>query len=293
LNFGIKKQVYKTTKTYITWEQVYHKLEEVTKGFSKDTKYYGVPRGGQIIAGMTSRAVDKIEDADVIIDDLIDSGATYERYKKYNKPFVALIDKRKELQGEWLVFPWEAKEGDTEETVEDNVTRLLQYFGEDVNREGLQETPKRFVKFFKEFLNPPEWNCTSFEGEGYDEMIVQTNIPFHSLCEHHIAPFFGTGTIAYIPNKRIVGLSKLARTLETYSRRLQNQERITTQVAEFIWNELDPKGVAVQLTAKHMCMEMRGVKKHDTWTTTTKLMGHFKEHSNARNEFLNSIKNGK
>tara|TARA_R110000744_G_scaffold346473_2_gene451959 strand:- start:646 stop:1494 length:849 start_codon:yes stop_codon:yes gene_type:complete len=281
------------TKTYITWEQVYHKLEEVTKGFSKDTKYYGVPRGGQIIAGMTSRAVDKIEDADVIIDDLIDSGATYERYKKYNKPFVALIDKRKELQGEWLVFPWEAKEGDTEETVEDNVTRLLQYFGEDVNREGLQETPKRFVKFFKEFLNPPEWNCTSFEGEGYDEMIVQTNIPFHSLCEHHIAPFFGTGTIAYIPNKRIVGLSKLARTLETYARRLQNQERITTQVAEFIWNELDPKGVAVQLTAKHMCMEMRGVKKHDTWTTTTKLMGHFKEDSNARNEFLNSIKNGK
>ena len=278
------------TKTYITWEQVYHKLEEVTKGFSKDTKYYGVPRGGQIIAGMTSRAVDKIEDADVIIDDLIDSGATYERYKKYNKPFVALIDKRKELQGEWLVFPWEAKEGDTEETVEDNVTRLLQYFGEDVNREGLQETPKRFVKFFKEFLSPPDWNCTSFEGEGYDEMIVQTNIPFHSLCEHHIAPFFGTGTIGYIPNKRIVGLSKLARTLETYSRRLQNQERITTQVAEFLWNELEPKGVAVQITAKHMCMEMRGVKKHDTWTTTTKLLGIFKEDFNARNEFLNSIK---
>ena len=278
-------------KTNITWEQVYHKLEEVTKQFSKETKYYGVPRGGQIIAGMTGNAVDNIEDADVIIDDLIDSGATYKRYKKYNKPFVALIDKRKELQGEWLVFPWEAKEGDTEETVEDNVRRLLQYFGEDVNREGLQETPKRFVKFFKEFLSPPEWNCTSFEGEGYDEMIVQTNIPFHSLCEHHIAPFFGTGTIGYIPNKRIVGLSKLARTLETYSRRLQNQERITTQVAEFLWNELEPKGVAVQITAKHMCMEMRGVKKHDTWTTTTKLLGVFKEDFNVRNEFLNTIKN--
>ncbi len=278
-------------KTNITWEQVYHKLEEVTKEFSKETKYYGVPRGGQIVAGMTGSAVDNIEDADVIIDDLIDSGATYERYKEHNKPFVVLIDKRKELQGEWLVFPWEAKEGDTEETVEDNVTRLLQYFGEDVSREGLQETPKRFVKFFKEFLSPPDWNCTSFEGEGYDEMIVQTNIPFHSLCEHHIAPFFGTGTIGYIPNKRIVGLSKLARTLETYSRRLQNQERITTQVAEFLWNELEPKGVAVQITAKHMCMEMRGVKKHDTWTTTTKLLGIFKEDFNARNEFLNTIKN--
>ena len=277
-------------KTNITWEQVYHRLEETIKELPKGTKYYGVPRGGQIIAGMTGAAVDTIEEADVIIDDLIDSGATEERYKKYNKPFLALIDKRIELQGEWLVFPWEEQEGDTEETVEDNVRRLLQYFGEDATREGLLETPKRFIKFFKEFLNPPEWNCTTFEGEGYDEMIVQTNIPFHSLCEHHIAPFFGTGTIAYIPNKRIVGLSKLARTLETYSRKLQNQERITMQVAEFLWNELEPQGVAVQLTAKHMCMEMRGVKKHDTFTTTTKLIGIFKTDSSARQEFLNSIK---
>lgn len=277
-------------KTKITWEQVYYRLKEATKGLPKDTKYYGVPRGGQIVAGMTGNAVDTIEEADVIIDDLIDSGSTRAKYLKYGKTFIALIDKRIELQGEWLVFPWEAKEGDSQETVEDNVKRLLQYFGEDVNREGLKETPKRFVKFFTEFLNPPKWNCTTFEGEGYDEMIVQTNIPFHSLCEHHIAPFFGTGTIAYIPNKRIVGLSKLARTLETYSRRLQNQERITIQVAEFLWKELEPRGVAVQITAKHMCMEMRGVKKHDTHTTTTKLLGVFKEDASARNEFLNAIK---
>ena len=212
-----------------------------------------------------------------------------ERYAKYNKPFEALIDKRTEYKDEWIVFPWEQKEEGVE-TVEDNVTRLLQYFGEDVNREGLQDTPKRFVKFFKEFLNPPKWECTSFEGEGYDEMIIQTNIPFHSLCEHHIAPFFGTGTIAYIPNKRIVGLSKLARTLETFARRLQNQERITTQVAEFLWKELEPKGVAVQLTAKHMCMEMRGVKKHDTHTTTSKMLGVFKDDINTKNEFLRAIK---
>tara|TARA_R110001606_G_scaffold17171_4_gene67299 strand:+ start:186 stop:1025 length:840 start_codon:yes stop_codon:yes gene_type:complete len=277
-------------KTKITWEQVYYRLKEATKGLPKDTKYYGVPRGGQIVAGMTGNAVDTIEEADVIIDDLIDSGTTMEKYLKYGKTFIALIDKRIELQGEWLVFPWEVKEDDSEETVEDNVKRLLQYFGEDVNREGLKETPKRFIKFFTEFLNPPKWNCTTFEGEGYDEMIVQTNIPFHSLCEHHIAPFFGTGTIAYIPNKRIVGLSKLARTLETYSRRLQNQERITIQVAEFLWKELEPRGVAVQITAKHMCMEMRGVKKHDTHTTTTKLLGVFKEDASARNEFLNAIK---
>lgn len=272
----------------IGWEEIYQRLGSIQAQYP-EAKFYGVPRGGVVVAGLTGNPTNNIEEADVIIDDLIDSGKTEERYAKYDKPFEALIDKREEYKDDWLVFPWEQKENSIE-TVEDNVTRLLQYFGEDVTREGLQDTPKRFVKFFKEFLNPPDWNCTSFEGEGYDEMIIQTNIPFHSLCEHHIAPFFGTGTIAYIPNKRIVGLSKLARTLETFARRLQNQERITTQVAEFLWNELEPKGVAVQLTAKHMCMEMRGVKKHDTYTTTSKMLGVFKDDINTKNEFLRAIK---
>ena len=273
----------------ISWKEVYARLYEITSKYDNKTRYYGVPRGGAIVAGLTYRPVARPEDADVIIDDLIDSGKTMQNHAKYGKPFEALIDKRKVYKNKWLVFPWEKNESG-QETVEDNVVRLLQYFGEDVEREGLKETPKRFVKFFDEFLNPPKWNCTTFEGEGYDEMIVQTNIPFQSLCEHHIAPFFGKGTIAYIPNKRIVGLSKLARTLETFSRRLQNQERITTQVAEFLWKELDPKGVAVQLTARHMCMEMRGAKKHDTFTTTTKLLGCFKTELDVRQEFLNSIK---
>jgi len=101
----------------------------------------------------------------------------------------------------------------TEGDINDNITRVLQYLGEDTEREGLKETPRRYIKFLQEFLNPPIWNCTTFEGEGYDEMIIQTNIPFYSLCEHHLSPFFGYGTIAYIPNKRIIGLSKLARTL--------------------------------------------------------------------------------
>ena len=276
---------------FIHWDEIFTRVDIIKSKYKKTTKYYGVPRGGVIVAGLTGNPTNNIEEADVIIDDLVDSGKTKEQYAKYNKPFEALIDKQKEYQyTDWLVFPWEQKADDTNESVEDNVRRLLQYFGEDVNREGLLDTPKRYVKFFKEFLNPPEWNCTSFEGEGYDEMIVQTGIPFHSLCEHHIAPFFGTGTIAYLPNKRIVGLSKLARTLETFARRLQNQERITTQVAEFLWNELEPIGVAVQLTAKHMCMEMRGVKKHDTNTTTTKLLGKFKTDPIVRAEFLNSIK---
>ena len=233
----------------IEWNEIFRLCKEIKDKFP-DKKFWGVPRGGQVIAGILGNAVDSVEECDIIVDDIIDSGRTEEKFKKYNKPFIALFDLRKIETNDWLIFPWEKTQND----IEDNVVRLLQYFGEDVNREGLKDTPKRYVKFFKEFLNPPKWKCTTFEGEGYDEMIIQKNIPFYSLCEHHIAPFFGKGHIAYIPNKKIVGLSKLARTLETYSRRLQNQERITQQVAEFLEKQLKPKGVAVILSAQHMCM---------------------------------------
>jgi len=172
-----------------------------------------------------------------------------------------------------------------------SVRNLISMIDDNPEREGLKDTPKRYIKFLKEFCSPPEFNFTTFASEGYDQMIIQSNIPFYSLCEHHIAPFFGYGTIAYIPQKRIVGLSKLARTIETYSRRLQNQERITMQVADYLQEQLDPLGVGVILKAKHLCMEMRGVKKHDTWTTTSKMIGVFETDLNARNEFLNLIKN--
>ena len=167
-----------------------------------------------------------------------------------------------------------------------SVRNLIGMIDDNPDREGLKDTPKRYVKFLKEFCSPPKFNFTTFASEGYDQMIIQSNIPFYSLCEHHIAPFFGYGTIGYIPQKRIVGLSKLARTLDTYSRRLQNQERITTQVADYLQEQLDPLGVGVILKAKHLCMEMRGVKKHDTWTTTSKMIGVFETDINARNEFL-------
>ena len=168
--------------------------------------------------------------------------------------------------------------------------QILSQLGEDITREGLIETPKRYVKFMREFLEPKEFNFTTFDAEGTDEMILQTNIPFYSLCEHHTAPFFGVAHVAYIPDKRIVGLSKLARVVDLYANRFQNQERITTQIAERIQNELNPVGVAVSLKAQHLCMCMRGVKKHDTWTITSKMLGAFKEDEKARNEFLNLIK---
>jgi GTP cyclohydrolase I len=168
--------------------------------------------------------------------------------------------------------------------------QILNILGEDINREGLRETPKRYIKFLKEFLEPKEFNFTSFEAEGIDEMIIQTNIPFYSLCEHHTAPFFGVANIAYVPSGKIVGLSKLARTVDLYANKFQNQERITTQIAERLQKELNPKGVAVMLKAQHLCMCMRGVKKHDTWTQTSKMVGVFKNDDKARNEFLNLIK---
>jgi GTP cyclohydrolase I len=176
------------------------------------------------------------------------------------------------------------------EQAEENFRQILEYLGEDTSREGLQETPKRYIKFMEEFLESKEFNFTTFDAEGTDEMIIQTNIPFYSICEHHTAPFFGVANVAYIPNNKIVGLSKLARTVDLYANRFQNQERITSQIAQRLTSELNPLGVAVTLKAQHLCMCMRGVKKHDTWTMTSKMTGIFKKDLNARNEFLNLIK---
>lgn len=170
------------------------------------------------------------------------------------------------------------------------VSGLLKMLNQDTNREGLQDTPKRYVKFLQQFLNPDPFEFTTFTNDGSDEMVIVKDIPFYSLCEHHMAPFFGFGHIAYIPNDKIVGISKLPRTLDMFSRRLQNQERITQQVAEYVNDKLNPKGVAVVLSARHMCMEMRGVQKPGANTTTSAMLGVFKTQINARQEFLSLIK---
>lgn len=157
-------------------------------------------------------------------------------------------------------------------------------------REGLKDTPKRYAKFFKEFMEKTDFNFTVFDSEGYDEMIVQTDIPFYSMCEHHMVPFFGHATIAYIPDKKIVGLSKLARVLTHFSRSLQNQERITKQVADFLDDQLAPMGVGVMLKARHLCMEMRGVEKTGTQTTTSFVKGIIRNDVATRAEFLKYVR---
>ena len=162
--------------------------------------------------------------------------------------------------------------------------QILKQLGYDVNREGLIETPKRHIKFLREFLLEKEFAVTTFEAES-KQMIVQKNIQFYSLCEHHVAPFFGVATVAYIPKDKILGLSKIARIVDKFSNRLQNQERITKQIAGFIQSELDCLGVAVKLNGKHLCMCMRGVKKEAN-TETFYYTGVFVQRENLKNEFL-------
>lgn len=174
-----------------------------------------------------------------------------------------------------------------EHTLEDHIRNVIANF-DNPRREGLLNTPERYVKFLKEFLEPKPFKFTTFQNEGYDEMIIVKDIPFYSLCEHHLAPFFGTANVAYIPTNKIVGISKLPRLVDMYARRLQNQERITHQIANTLEHELKPLGVAVSLKAKHLCMAMRGINK-EAWTITTKLTGNFREDPKVRSEFMQYV----
>ena len=174
-------------------------------------------------------------------------------------------------------------------TGEQVVATLLALLGQEIEREGLKDTPRRVFRFWQDVLTPPVYKFTTFDSEGMDEMIIEHPIPVYSFCEHHMAPFFGTAAVAYIPNKRIAGLSKLAWCVKEYASRLQNQERLTQQIADRMLQELSPRGVAVLLKCRHFCMECRGVRTHDVFTTTTCLKGAFKKDLSTRQEFLQKV----
>jgi len=178
---------------------------------------------------------------------------------------------------------------------EEALKTILTWIGEDPNREGLLETPKRVVKAFKEYFIGYTQDAelildkTFGDVEGYDDMVVEKNISITSHCEHHMAPIVGTAHVAYIPNKKIVGLSKLARVVEVFSKRLQTQERLTMQVAKALMTSLDAKGVAVTIDAAHQCMTMRGIKKESATTVTNYFLGQFKEDLSIQNRYLRFI----
>lgn len=179
------------------------------------------------------------------------------------------------------------------EKIQKLALELIKEIGEDPNREGLKETPRRFAKSFEKlfggYSKDPGTILTEFDGEDYDEMIICKDIDFYSTCEHHMQAFFGKISIGYIPDKKIIGISKLPRIVEIFSRRLQNQERLTMQICNTLHELLKPKGVGVVIEAKHLCMMSRGVEKQNTLMSTSSYKGLFKNNAKTRSEFLKLI----
>ena len=254
----------------------------------------------------------------VVLDDVVDSGRTLGRYadkgaqvdalfRKQNSP-TGLADRAPLIGDGWVRFPWESDDPN-KSPVEDNVVRLLEWLGEDPGREGLRETPGRVCRALAEMTagqneNPKQILAKRFKEEN-DQMVVLRGIRFTSVCEHHLLPFSGTATVGYLPTWQgvagtsedgeefeqhgayeIVGVSKLARLVECYARRLQNQERLANQVAQALTDELGPKGVGVLLTAIHGCMACRGVRQPSAEMVTSALRGVILTDPNARAEFL-------
>jgi GTP cyclohydrolase I len=294
-------------KYHVTHEQIHGMVaemasiipEHVERPYEK-LNIYPVPRGGVPVAYhllqhfTKARIVQDPNDADVIVDDLIDSGATANKYIDLypDTPFLTLLDKRHQYKQAWIVFPWEHSEA---QSAEDIPRRLLQYIGEDPARGGLQETPQRYLNAWKHWTSGytchPSDVLKVFEdgAEKCDEMVLVRDIPVYSQCEHHLAPFFGVAHIAYIPNGKIVGLSKLSRLADIFARRLQVQERLTNQVADALNEYLDPLGVGVVIKCRHLCMESRGICQQGHSTITSAMRGAFREQDATRAEFMGLV----
>jgi len=280
---------------YITWNEVLEKLLQVDQ---PGRIVYGVPKGGMILTAFLKRAATTpfIDSADVILDDLVDSGQTKDYYDQHypDKTFIALFPKK---DNEWIVFPWEAEHPAGEESVEQNIVRQLEYIGEDPTREGLQDTPNRIVRawgeLFAGYNQDPGNVLTTFGTDGYDQMVLSRDIELYSMCEHHMLPFFGKAHVAYIPGRAVIGISKLARLVDIFARRLQIQERIGEQVVNTLMEYLEPKGAACVIEAQHLCMMMRGCNKQNSTMVTSSLKGVFLDGSGqgqaARNELMGLI----
>lgn len=301
-----------TIITPVTMKQVSEAAKQLAKR-NKPANVYGVPRGGIIPASIVATiygtsVLDEPEPGCLIVDDLIDTGATLRSFRddlgysidslfrKPSSPIDIAIDAI-ELDG-WLVFPWEV--GDESIGPTDAVIRLLQYIGEDATRDGLLGTPRRVIKALAELtsgysLDPADVLNVQFEqddAEQYGGIVLLRGIPFSSMCEHHMLPFTGVAHVAYIPkpNGCVVGLSKLARLVDIYARRLQVQERMTVQIVNALVKYIDPLGAACVISASHSCMSLRGISKHTDGMITSELRGSFKDDANSRAELFNLIK---
>lgn len=285
----------------------------IRAGLTKEgnkTLIAGIPRGGIPAAYALAASYPQyfkvvgLQDAEYLVDDLADTGKTRETYRKrFRKPVMVLFTKRQaadEQEGlklygaavpphQWLVFPWEASEAGS---AEDIPIRLLQFIGEDPMREGLKDTPGRFIKAWKEWaagyqIDPADILKSFKDGaEKIDEMIVVRDIAIYSHCEHHLAPFFGVAHVGYVPNGRIVGLSKIPKLVDAFASRLQVQERLTAQIADAMMEHLKCRGVGVVIECRHLCMESRGIRKAGTTTLTSVMRGVMMDKPEARAELM-------
>ena len=275
---------------------------------------YGIPQGGiplaialSISLGIPLVAQEELMDYDdeglqiLIVDDLIDSGKTIADWSGYDRAVIGakpdspeqdgIIYSARQFPQEWIHFFWEPPENEDPEKL---VTRMLEYIGEDPNREGLVETPTRVIKSFERlyggYNQDPKDIMKTFSEDSCDEMVVLKDITIHSTCEHHMLPFSGKAHIGYIPNGRVIGVSKLARLLDIFARRLQIQERIGERVTQALMEHLKPLGAACVIEARHSCMTARGVEQQTTTMVTSSLKGVFQEKPEARAEFMQLIK---
>ena len=286
---------------HITWEEVDIQAKRIADHWQGRVKaVYGVPQGGAPLAVMISNYLNvpileepKIGIDCLIVDDLIDSGKTMLRFADKYKTDAAYRKSHSPIQfapyaeviDDWLSFPWEKNNG----APTDGIVRLIEYIGDDPTRNGLIDTPERVLKAYKEMTEGYEADIekilsVSFDVD-FDELVVLKDIPFVSLCEHHMLPFTGSATVGYIPKERIVGLSKLARLVDAYAKRLQVQERLTKQIADAMLHHIDPLGCGVVIRGNHSCMSCRGIKKQGEMITSS-MHGVFRTDARARSEFL-------
>jgi GTP cyclohydrolase I len=299
------------SKYKITWEMFHNFCEllaiDIKKSRLKFDGIFGIPKNGIYIAIQLSKHLklpivydlneaiynEKI----LIVDDLIDSGRTLSGFprnfckavlfvKNHNDNLIDFFVSHK--SSDWIEFPWEKSN-----EIEDLIVRQLEYIGENPTREGLLNTPRRVVNSWNElyagYKMDIEGIFTTFQDGACDEMVILKDCEFYSTCEHHLLPFNGKINIGYIPDGKVIGISKLARLVDIFSRRLQIQEKMTGQIADVIWTKLNPKGVIVTCEAQHLCMTSRGIKKQSSKMITSAIRGVFQENQ-ARQEFLNLIK---
>jgi GTP cyclohydrolase IA len=244
----------------ITWNEVYRRLADAPPG-----RLYGIPRGGAIVAGLTGRAVDRVEDADWIIDDVADSGRTAEEWTtRSSKPVWSLFDRKRDALGDnQLRLPWEGSDDFADQRVrlERLGHELLETLGYDSSLEGLRETPARWARWWQEFHGFDAGNAdTTFESLSSDKLVVISGIQVWSICEHHLLPFFALVSIGYVPRDRLLGLSKFARIAHRAAHRLQLQERLAEEIADAVEVRVASTDIGVLVRGRHLCMEARGIR---------------------------------